>query len=105
MSKQEQFEKAHADWIGDELKHHKEQFAFKDGWNAHSRAVDEELEQLREDAERYRWIRNNHEWCRSINNDIEDDDHTYLKCRFPLNTNLGCAAMLDHAINKEIKGK
>jgi hypothetical protein len=64
---------------------------------------DAQIARLREDAERYRYIRKNMEWRRSGDNLADDDSHAFVGCRFPYLANFSCQAMLDYNIDKMIQ--
>jgi hypothetical protein len=61
-----------------------------------------ELEELRKDAARYKWIRDHFEWRR--HGELRDDDsHAFVGARFPYLANFSCATMLDHNIDAMMK--
>ena len=54
------------------------------------------------DAARYRWMKRNFEWRRSGKGLTDPESHAFVGCRFPYSDNFGCAAMLDHNIDRMI---
>lgn len=52
------------------------------------------------DAQRYRYIRDHYEWRRSTGNFPISDDHNFIGCRFPVEMDFSCAAMIDYNIDK-----
>lgn len=61
--------------------------------------MSEDLEEIRKQAARYRWIRDHFEWRRE-GELLDNDSHAFVGCRFPYLANFSCATMLDHNIDK-----
>lgn len=59
-----------------------------------------ELERLQADAVRYRWLREHFAWHRASAPDDEGEAQAFASVGFAHRTDLSCAAMLDHAIDK-----
>ena len=62
-----------------------------------------EFNELKNDAERYRWIRKNYQWRRHDHD--TDDAHAFVGVKFPYNTMFTCVQLLDDNIDAGIAGK
>ena len=56
------------------------------------------LAALREDAQRWRFVREHYTWLRRVDDD--EVEQTYLEVRMPIAADLSCAPMADHAIDR-----
>jgi hypothetical protein len=64
-----------------------------------------EFNELKNDAERYRWIRKNYQWRRFQCQVDPDDKYGYVMVKFPYDTMFTCDALLDDNIDAGIAGK